>query len=583
MRKILFLLFTLLVITGCQKELYREPNNTVTEEGFHTEEKIFAATGCKPKDVKSIKRMWLFEDKTNNKRYLFGSRMKEGKECFWVAKFTAEGSQVWETVKENEKYDSYAINPQFISTGKIVVQNVLSVNTIDLKGSSPAIVNPDNGNTDFIKVFDGYFYTEVHVYDRFFVCTITPEELNKLPNVKEWAVQIRNDGKILSQDKKFTVPKGDTFWPVDSVYICMNPEYIQKGKIFAESPEWTYKVSLPVHKTYKTDLSVQEKEDEVKATYILTSEDAKETTVTYEIFYKTGQNRIKVEGISFEPKEKGLVVEEEYTLAPVFKPENANLTEVRWKSSDTSIATVNEDGTVKAIKKGKCVITVTTKDGSFSANCSIKVTPKEEVNGIYFATPTNSLLASTSLQLNATVTPATALNKAIKWSSSDTNIADVDANGIVTGNAKGLVTITAETVDGGFKATCEVEVKDITEFIDLNYSAQISSYINGYVTGTIFSEITNKSTETIKLTNLTVVDTRTGTVVAMAPQSEMVELSPNSSRNIGGPFTMVYVPMFIWEFEFKGERYRVSHRFLQNSPYSSGLRSKKANGLIWVK
>jgi hypothetical protein len=63
-------------------------------------------------------------------------------------------------------------------------------------------------------------------------------------------------------------------------------------------------------------------------------------------------------------------------------------------------------------------------------------------------------------QLNATVSPANATNKAVNWSSSNTSVATVSATGIVSGLAAGSATITVTTVDGSFKGTCLVVVFD---------------------------------------------------------------------------------------------------------------------------
>ncbi|WP_394899629.1 Ig-like domain-containing protein, partial [Clostridium tertium] len=65
-----------------------------------------------------------------------------------------------------------------------------------------------------------------------------------------------------------------------------------------------------------------------------------------------------------------------------------------------------------------------------------------------------------SLGLKASISPADATNKDVTWTSSDEKIAKVDANGKVIAVGAGKVTITVTTKDGGFKATCEVIVKD---------------------------------------------------------------------------------------------------------------------------
>ena len=76
---------------------------------------------------------------------------------------------------------------------------------------------------------------------------------------------------------------------------------------------------------------------------------------------------------------------------------------------------------------------------------------------------------STATQLNATVAPANASDKTIKWSSSAPAIAEVDNTGKVTGKAKGTAVITAESAaDSSKKASITVEVTVPVQTISLS-------------------------------------------------------------------------------------------------------------------
>ncbi|MCF0177116.1 MAG: Ig domain-containing protein [Bacteroidales bacterium] len=72
--------------------------------------------------------------------------------------------------------------------------------------------------------------------------------------------------------------------------------------------------------------------------------------------------------------------------------------------------------------------------------------------------------------LAATVAPANASNKNVTWSSSNTAVATVDNNGKVRPKAVGTTIITVKTVNGGFTATCKIQVMSSVsghDFVDL--------------------------------------------------------------------------------------------------------------------
>jgi len=72
-----------------------------------------------------------------------------------------------------------------------------------------------------------------------------------------------------------------------------------------------------------------------------------------------------------------------------------------------------------------------------------------------------SVDVGSTVQLGATVLPADASNPALTWSSSDTSVATVDDNGLVTGVAAGTATITAAATDGsGQSGAIDVSVAE---------------------------------------------------------------------------------------------------------------------------
>ena len=101
-----------------------------------------------------------------------------------------------------------------------------------------------------------------------------------------------------------------------------------------------------------------------------------------------------------------------------------------------------------------------------------------KVSGVSLDKDAESINQGETLQLTATLSPGNAFEKGILWSSSDEAVATVGNNydnyGVVTPVGEGTATITATTVDGGFKATCTVTVIKSFEFaaVDLGLSVK---------------------------------------------------------------------------------------------------------------
>ncbi len=134
----------------------------------------------------------------------------------------------------------------------------------------------------------------------------------------------------------------------------------------------------------------------------------------------------------------------------------ANFTdEVTWKSTDTNIVTIEDTGVVTAKAIGTATVKVTV--GDISASCKITVT--QPVTSISLNKTSLSLEAWDTENLTASVSPSTAENKAVVWSTSDSRIASVDDTGLVAAHTKGTAIITATAQDGsGVSRSCTVTV-----------------------------------------------------------------------------------------------------------------------------
>ena len=85
---------------------------------------------------------------------------------------------------------------------------------------------------------------------------------------------------------------------------------------------------------------------------------------------------VKVTGVTLNKTTLSLTEGDSSKLTATVAPSNATNKNVTWKSSNTSVATVDASGNVKAVKAGTATITVTTKDGSHTATCTVTVKEK---------------------------------------------------------------------------------------------------------------------------------------------------------------------------------------------------------------
>ncbi|WP_418539873.1 Ig-like domain-containing protein [Massilistercora timonensis] len=144
-------------------------------------------------------------------------------------------------------------------------------------------------------------------------------------------------------------------------------------------------------------------------------------------------------------------------LTATLKPEDAS-SAITWSSANEKVATVSEDGTVKAVGAGTTKITATANGHSASCEVTVNVPLKEiTVTG---EGKRDTIKKGETLQLTAERVPEdTTETGTIQWSSSNEKIATVDQAGLVTAIADGTATITAQI--GEIKGEYEITVQEV--------------------------------------------------------------------------------------------------------------------------
>ena len=217
-------------------------------------------------------------------------------------------------------------------------------------------------------------------------------------------------------------------------------------------------------------------------------------------------------------------------LVAGFSPSDAPNKAHTWTSEDPQIATVDETGKVKGVSVGTTRITATALANKATATCEVEVVDKViAVTSVTLNSKEETISVGSTTQLTATVSPTTATDQNVVWTSSNNSVAIVNEDGLVKGLSVGSANITASA--GGKSAVCAVTVTEKSvDFSNIKFTVQAdgSLLVSGTVKsvgvnvseiGACFSTETNPTIEHNKH-----VLTTTGLTV----NSEISDLAPNS-------------------------------------------------------
>ena len=195
-----------------------------------------------------------------------------------------------------------------------------------------------------------------------------------------------------------------------------------------------------------------------------------------------------------------------------------------WKSSYTSILTVS-GGTVTGVSKGQAVVTASYR--SYSKSCTVTVT--ENVTYDYQMTPTSTSLVNgrtTKFTVvkrtftNGTQTNGQDVSSTFTWTSSNTSVATVGSNGVITGVGKGTATITTKYGETTLTGTVTVTPAYTYELVLNRTSMSMAKGATGTIVATyktyadgVLESLTNvTSTATWSSGNTSVATVSGGTV-----------------------------------------------------------------------
>lgn len=166
---------------------------------------------------------------------------------------------------------------------------------------------------------------------------------------------------------------------------------------------------------------------------------------------------------------------EAFTLTPSLHPYNADKTQLTWKSSNPTVAKVNESGVVEPLSTGFAdIIAFSSKNEDVFASCKVGVETIENIVIQSFENSnvgySNYIALGEEYALDAYLFPNGADRNLLRWKSSNPEIATVSETGVVKAVSGGKVTITAYSViDKTIAANLIVDVATIKS-ISFTYS-----------------------------------------------------------------------------------------------------------------
>lgn len=171
--------------------------------------------------------------------------------------------------------------------------------------------------------------------------------------------------------------------------------------------------------------------------------------------------------LTLDVKDKEMIVGETFRLYHTYKSQDSTAQpKIKWSSSNTKIATVDANGVVTAKGVGNAVITVATDEKTpLTATCNVSV--GQRASSLQLDVTNKEMTVGEKFRFTYNLQPTG--STVLRWSSSNTAVATVDASGVVTAKAIGYTVITVLTTDGTtLMATCNITVKQKASALKLD-------------------------------------------------------------------------------------------------------------------
>lgn len=188
--------------------------------------------------------------------------------------------------------------------------------------------------------------------------------------------------------------------------------------------------------------------------------------------YVTEIPAVQIESIDLQIENTTLQKGERKKLQVTIFPTDASRHKVNYISSNPEVATVDDQGNIQAISSGTTTITVKAEENSVQSQIEISV--YSSVTGISLDQKELYMQIDDTFKINAYIEPDDANNKEIRYESSNSEIATIDENGIITAYKEGVVTITAiSDENNAIKSECKLTVVRKMEDSEIHFDSSL--------------------------------------------------------------------------------------------------------------
>ncbi len=173
--------------------------------------------------------------------------------------------------------------------------------------------------------------------------------------------------------------------------------------------------------------------------------------------YVTEMPPVQIERIDVNIDNTTIQKGERKKLQVTIYPQEANSHKVQYISSNPNVATVDNEGNITAIRSGKATITVKAEENNVQNQ--IEITVYSKVTNIILDQKEIYMQVGDTFQINAGLEPEDANDKSILYSSSNTDVAVITENGIITAKKEGSTNLIASSRENpNILAECKLYV-----------------------------------------------------------------------------------------------------------------------------